>query len=215
MKGFIKVKKLIFSSLILIALCGENGVVNSATILDQVQESRNRGGYIYNNKYLAQTFIPSISGTLNSIDLLVDTWQDDPGYPTVLSIAKGNPGGVVVGETVVTAPDVWWQAFDLSSENIYLDAGIIYSIIMSNDDPGYDDGLSFGVNWNWSDNPYADGELWIWEPISGWYISDSGTADLSFRTYMSVATVPLPPAAWLFGSSLIGIIGLARRKISV
>ena len=29
---------------------------------------------------------------------------------------------------------------------------------------------------------------------------------------MSVAAVPVPAAVWLFGSGLIGLIGVARRK---
>ncbi len=29
---------------------------------------------------------------------------------------------------------------------------------------------------------------------------------------VSVAPIPLPPAAWLFGSGLLGLIGIARRK---
>jgi hypothetical protein len=28
----------------------------------------------------------------------------------------------------------------------------------------------------------------------------------------SVSTVPVPAAAWLFGSGLLGLVGVARRK---
>ena len=28
------------------------------------------------------------------------------------------------------------------------------------------------------------------------------------------ATVPIPPAVWLFGSGLIGLVGIARRRTS-
>lgn len=31
-------------------------------------------------------------------------------------------------------------------------------------------------------------------------------------TVLSVSTVPVPPAVWLFGSGLVGLIGIARRK---
>ena len=37
-----------------------------------------------------------------------------------------------------------------------------------------------------------------------------GAADFSFD--FNVAPVPIPPAAWLFGSGLLGLIGIARRK---
>jgi hypothetical protein len=39
------------------------------------------------------------------------------------------------------------------------------------------------------------------------------TGEKNIKTVgVSVATVPLPAAAWLFGSGLLGLIGLARRK---
>jgi hypothetical protein len=39
--------------------------------------------------------------------------------------------------------------------------------------------------------------------------------DLNFKTYFDdtfVSSVPIPAAVWLFGSGLIGLIGIARRK---
>jgi hypothetical protein len=38
----------------------------------------------------------------------------------------------------------------------------------------------------------------------------SGAADFSFD--FNVAAVPIPPAAWLFGSGLLGLVGIARGK---
>jgi hypothetical protein len=37
---------------------------------------------------------------------------------------------------------------------------------------------------------------------------DGGTELINY----SPSTVPLPAAVWLFGSGLIGLIGIARRK---
>ncbi|MGB5717515.1 MAG: VPLPA-CTERM sorting domain-containing protein [Gammaproteobacteria bacterium] len=34
---------------------------------------------------------------------------------------------------------------------------------------------------------------------------------MAFRTY-AAAVVPLPAAVWLFGSGLLGLIGIARRR---
>lgn len=43
--------------------------------------------------------------------------------------------------------------------------------------------------------------------------------DLNFKTYYDesfvATTVPVPAAVWLFGSGLVGLIGLARRKAHV
>lgn len=44
------------------------------------------------------------------------------------------------------------------------------------------------------------------------YLADAiGTTDI---VRLSVSQVPIPPAIWLFGSGLIGLIGIARRKKS-
>ena len=67
---------------------------------------------------------------------------------------------------------------------------------------------------------------WIWDEVAGtnsvggmyYYDARAGDTngdffqvDYTFDSF-SVSTVPVPAAAWLFGSGLIGLIGLARRK---
>lgn len=42
---------------------------------------------------------------------------------------------------------------------------------------------------------------------------DGGAGNYSVSLWGSTAPVPLPAAAWLFGSGVIGLIGLARRKM--
>jgi hypothetical protein len=46
------------------------------------------------------------------------------------------------------------------------------------------------------------------------YLEDTGTADTYLATgfLTSVTVVPIPAAAWLFCSGLVGLIGIARRK---
>ncbi len=43
--------------------------------------------------------------------------------------------------------------------------------------------------------------------------ASSGTAD--FTVDFKVSAVPIPAAAWLFGSGLLGLVGIARRKKTV
>jgi len=45
-------------------------------------------------------------------------------------------------------------------------------------------------------------------------ISANATAEFTVTAHGSITTVPIPPAVWLFGSGLIGLIGLAKRKAS-
>ena len=55
----------------------------------------------------------------------------------------------------------------------------------------------------------SDGEFFSsYNAFSGNYWNFEGT----WHTYEEVSAVPVPAAAWLFGSGLIGLVGLARRK---
>ena len=48
-----------------------------------------------------------------------------------------------------------------------------------------------------------------------WGFSPLGSISNTFPTsYYLIETVPIPSAVWLFGSGLIGLIGIARRKKS-
>lgn len=51
-------------------------------------------------------------------------------------------------------------------------------------------------------------------PIATWTLAADGT--LSFNgTEPQVSAVPIPAAAWLLGSGLLGLVGVARRKTKV
>ena len=54
--------------------------------------------------------------------------------------------------------------------------------------------------------PYAG--LWASDYVDG---SEVGTIEASV-TSMTVSSVPVPAAAWLFASGLVGLVGVARRK---
>lgn len=70
----------------------------------------------------------------------------------------------------------------------------------------------------------ASASLLYGTSIDSFYTIDSTTAEATLAGYLhttaghiSLATmgfspVPLPAAAWLFGSGLLGLIGVARRK---
>jgi len=83
----------------------------------------------------------------------------------------------------------------------------------------------------------TDGDVNTWEAVSVQWLIPAGTNYLSFAIAsqenifndtsgtefdghyadsvslsLSFAAVPVPPAVWLFGSGLIGLVGMARRK---
>ncbi len=58
-------------------------------------------------------------------------------------------------------------------------------------------------------------ELVFNDLAAGWYtLYVGGTNDASLGGFydINVSTVPIPAAAWLFGSALLGLVGVARRK---
>ena len=49
--------------------------------------------------------------------------------------------------------------------------------------------------------------------FGGGYDSFNPNIDITSMTVVSVSSVPIPASIWLFGSGLIGLIGIAKRKI--
>ena len=72
---------------------------------------------------------------------------------------------------------------------------------------------TFGVSWlagGTDYDVYAYAEVDKWQSYS-WWDDDAQTAEI----YVAVeppSTVPIPAAAWLFGSAILGLLGIARRK---
>jgi hypothetical protein len=55
-----------------------------------------------------------------------------------------------------------------------------------------------------------------WQGTSFEFINDNASDTDPFRFYMSALTVtavPVPPAVWLFASGLLGLFGVARRRV--
>jgi len=94
-----------------------------------------------------------------------------------------------------------WNSIDISSANIFVNSGDEFVIGLT--------GLGIGNPdpWGSYSGGYVNGMLYLNGSV--FVNSDS---DLHFRTYVDVSAVPVPAAAWLFGSGLIGLIGIARRK---
>lgn len=57
-----------------------------------------------------------------------------------------------------------------------------------------------GINTTNIDCPYFD------------FCTENESAYINLETGLAVTTVPLPGAVWLFGSGLLGLIGIARKK---
>ena len=70
--------------------------------------------------------------------------------------------------------------------------------------------------WAWSDDKYnlvSCGTRYCWEQESAFNVF--GTITELTTSIPQPSTVPIPAAAWLFGSALLGFFGFSRRKAKV
>lgn len=67
-----------------------------------------------------------------------------------------------------------------------------------------------GMNWI-ADNGYSGGTTGVVSFSSAGSVVDAGIVLVDVQ---QVASVPVPAALWMFGSGLIGLVGVARRKLS-
>jgi hypothetical protein len=91
-------------------------------------------------------------------------------------------------------------------------------VLLVGDDFGILGNTSRQYNIGWSDlNPPATDGI---RGVAGTYLAEwtnSGSRNRSFDEivfYADFSPVPVPAAVWLFGSGLLGLIGVARRKKS-
>lgn len=81
--------------------------------------------------------------------------------------------------------------------------------------PGPFSGIQDSSLGYWSATPFLSNSAWIFDFGTG--IQSSGPANSPWRYAWAVQTgdvgvVPIPAAVWLFGSGLLGLLGLSRRK---
>jgi hypothetical protein len=179
---------------------------------------------IANGEMGAQTFTAGLTGKLDSVDLFISLIGGSATVDVdVRQLTNGLPSNNqsdVLGKSILQAslipsrdlPD--WTKFDFSAQGLVLQKGAQYAIVLSR---GAFDNNS--VAWFGAEQTYADGIYYHHNPnstFSYWYDLDSRGYDLGFRTNMAtpVAAVPVPATAWLLGSGLLGLMGVARCKIN-
>ena len=129
----------------------------------------------------------SLSGT-NDITLELRSGDGTGGTLLGATTQSVGPGGSVI-------------SIDTSSFGVNVTPGSVYTFLFTSVSGAGD--LAIRGILNQDTNPYAGGRSY-----HGAGYGDTPTWDLKFETQV----VPIPAAAWLFGSGLLGLVGIARRK---
>lgn len=185
----------------------------AAVVLDQVQEDFSGAGAIQAGRKLAQTFTPALTGQLDHVDVIIDL-QEGPGYgftADIVGVNAGVPDGAALASVPVAAPTGGWNTIDFAGQGLHLNAGTQYGLVLTNDDP---DAFADPDDWwmvRWDVDVYPAGAFWQWTPTGGWTSEfEFGTADATFRTWMTV--IPEPATAGLFALGALAAAWRRRRR---
>lgn len=90
-----------------------------------------------------------------------------------------------------------------------LESEVTYWLSVLNEDP-----VQIGEQWVWQASEY-DPDLYValrnYDADSWRVLADQQRNNMSF-SLIGTTAVPVPSAVWLFGSGLLGLIGMARQK---
>ena len=194
----------------------QNLTWQSASLLGGITDSQT-GGITYIDR--AQTFTVGVSGGIVRVDFALERRLDTAADLT-LSIRElslnGEPNGFLLGSSTVGAfditthqgndPNFSFTSFDFSSAPIFVSTGTTLALVFEYRGVNPDIYIIWGVIDNYESGTAVtkDSNEDNWE--------FNGNLDYGFRTYVDTSVVPIPASLWLFGSGLLGLIGVARRK---
>jgi hypothetical protein len=149
----------------------------------------------------------TVSYTLDNL-FLVDGTQMTGAFDWTYNV-----GDFEGGEGVFTALEIPWRPGGtlppLEDENMVLTIEF-KQIEISLDGNFHDYGLDISLKYPLGLSPTQSAS--IDETISSYECCGNGFKDQDFQSGGMISPVPLPAAAWLFGSGLLGLVGMAIRK---
>jgi hypothetical protein len=197
-------------------------LAQAATVtLDQSSpiEGVSGGPVLTDDQNFAQTFTSGIAGNLVQLDIaLAATAQAMSGF--TVSIYGESGSGPETGAPalfsqfydasyVSVLPDEAFTSFDVASAGIVVGVGDQLSIVVSRDVSFQDAFVNNDIIvWSSGEN-YSAGNAYKGASATGPWTAVEG--DQAFQTHVSA--VPVPAAAWLFGSALAGLGWLRRKSV--
>jgi hypothetical protein len=139
----------------------------------------------------------------------------DCAYITSFSPGHSNPCDFVIGSGVSVADTVLKLIAPDGTEIVNDDGGIIFT---TDGSPSDDHGTSNETDSFLEQSLFMSG-LWVIEIgqfggfVNGIATIDPFATDQAYLLSVTLSPVPVPAALWLFGSALIGLIGVSRRKV--
>lgn len=167
----------------------EKGSLNfnyAKPVLDQTHKKSDGYFSLRKDSPYVQTFTPSISGRLSSVELKIQVLNGGEAFSVIVGIAEtdtGIPTDKLLGETKIKTLAPGWQSYsvNLFKENIILIAGTEYAIVIKSEAPRE---TMHTIAVRWQNSPYADGALWQKTSKSNWELAHNGVGDAVFSTYM-------------------------------
>ncbi len=174
---------------------------NAAVVtIDQQHTPFKNGGYTGGS--VAQSFIPTLDN-ISGVD--VDFYNFSGTRDLTLrlwsTLGTGTPLVEILAEdlTACGPSDLACQEFRFSTVSIAPESTLYIELLWDSNDGG-----AIGATRTTTQN-YLDGEVLC----TG--CGNTADGDILFRTY-GVSAVPIPAAAWLFGSAILGLGALKRKK---
>jgi hypothetical protein len=217
--------------MLLLAMLMTHGVI-AASILDQSfipsPSAAYQGNIIrsFGGSYVdqAQTFTVGVDGTLTNVEVLIEGFNQTADLlvdirPTVGGIPilddQAILGEVAIPGTTIPGFPHTFINVDFSSQNIQVTSGSVLALVLK-----IDRSSVLGGDYSWrgeTGDLYTSGVAYTRADFGSgyeWLAPTSGglTVDYGFKTFVN--PIPIPSALWLFGSGLLGLIGLSKRKMA-
>lgn len=175
-----------------------------------IQDQANLGqaishGVVESTVTWIQTITTDLTGELSNVEVFLTDYDGTPQSENIT--AEIYIGGILQGSDSVFYSENGSSSilFDFSIDNLSMNAGDVFELWLTGSDSTWN--FAFDL----SDNNYS-GELNV---ISSGSLMDYSFYDLRFITYVDNGTsaVPEPSTILLFSFGLVGITGLARKRI--